>query len=132
MTDFVKLIYKKERFTYLWIIFLLLFLIMFTFIGLNKYERSNYYVGYIDNNNVSLLIDEQKITSLPEYVYFNNKKYDYEIQKISSDYILENNIRYRLVTLFSNFTTEDRVVDVKFIYGQTYLLNEVLKTIKGG
>ena len=62
----------------------------------------------------------------------DNKKYNYILQSISSDYVLENNIRYRLVTLLTDFKTNSSVVDVKFMYEKTYLFNEILKIIKGG
>ena len=83
MIDFVKIIYKNENFAYLWIIFLFLFLITFIFVGLNKYEQSSYYIGYADNNNIKLLIEEHVLTSLPEDAYFNDKKYDYEIKELT-------------------------------------------------
>jgi len=131
-TDFVKVIYKEEKYVYLWIMFLILLVISFIFIGFKKYEQSNYYVGYFENNSVSFLIEEEKLTNLPKKVYLDNKKYEFRIGSISEEYVFENNIRYRLVTLISNFKTNSSVVDIKFMYEKTYLFNEILKIVKGG
>lgn len=131
-TDFVKVIYKEEKYVYLWIMFLILLVISFVFIGFKKYEQSNYYVGYFENNSVSFLIEEEKLTNLPKKVYLDNKKYEFRIESISEEYVFENNIRYRLVTLISNFKTNSSVVDIKFMYEKTYLFNEILKIVKGG
>ena len=131
-TDFVKVIYKEEKYVYLWIMFLILLVISFIFIGFKKYEQSNYYVGYFENNSVSFLIEEEKLTNLPKKVYLDNKKYEFRIGSISEEYVFENNNRYRLVTLISNFKTNSSVVDIKFMYEKTYLFNEILKIVKGG
>lgn len=130
--DFVKIIHQKDNFISLWIVFLVFFIISFLFIGLKKYEQSTYFVGYFENNCVNFLIDETRLINLPNEVYLNNKKYNYTLQSVSSDYVLENNIRYRLVTLLTDFKTNSSVVDVKFMYEKTYLFNEILKIIKGG
>ena len=102
-TDFVKVIYKEEKYVYLWIMFLILLVISFIFIGFKKYEQSNYYVGYFENNSVSFLIEEEKLTNLPKKVYLDNKKYEFRIGSISEEYVFENNNRYRLVTIITNF-----------------------------
>ena len=55
-----------------------------------------------------------------------------ETGEISDEYYLDNNIHYRLITIISNYETDNKAVNIKFIYGRTSLLDKIIKIIKGG
>ena len=89
-------------------------------------------MGIKETNTTKLLVEEENIASLPKQIVYENKKYDYEIKEISDEYYLDNNIHYRLITIISNYETDNKAVNIKFIYGRTSLLDKIIKIIKGG
>ena len=61
-----------------------------------------------------------------------NKTYDYEIEDVSDDYYMDNNINYKMLTIKGDYKTEDKIINLKFIKGKTQILMQIIKMIKGG
>ena len=123
---------QTKKFNHYWLALIIIIIIATSFILLKKYDDSSTYMGIKENNTTKLLVEEENITSLPKQIIYENKKYNYEIKEISDEYYLDNNIHYRLITITSNYETDNKAVNIKFIYGRTNLLNKIIKIIKGG
>ena len=59
-------------------------------------------------------------------------RYDYEIEEVSDDYYMDNNINYKMLTIKGDYKTEDKIINLKFIKGKTQILMQIIKMIKGG
>lgn len=123
---------QTKKFDHYWLIIIITIIIASLFILLKKYDDSSIYMGIKENNTTKILVEEENITYLPKQMVYENKKYDYEIKEISEEYYLDNNIHYRLITITSNYETDNKAVNIKFIYGRTCLLDKIIKIVKGG
>ena len=89
---------------------------------------SIYIFTYIYNFNCFI----KKIVNHPKKVIYQNKTYDYEIEEVSDDYYMDNNINYKMLTIKGDYKTEDKIINLKFIKGKTQILMQIIKMIKGG
>src|SRR5574344_839942 len=130
MNEESKFIYlvRKDKFNYIWIIMTILLIIGFIIIANVKYDKSSNYVGIANNNNIEFLVEEKILPNLPDNIYINNIKYQYEIVELSSDYYLENNIRYHSLKIRSAYENNGSI-NVKFIFGKTSLFEEIKRII---
>lgn len=115
-----------------WLAFILLLIILSLIVLLKKYDDELNFVGLNENNQTKILIKEEDIVDLPEKVIYQNKTYDYEIEEISSDYYMDNNINYKMLTIKGDYKTEDKIINLKFVKGKTQILMQIIKMIKGG
>ncbi len=115
-----------------WLAFILLLIILSLIVLLKKYDDELNFVGLNENNQTKILIKEEDIVDLPKKVIYQNKTYDYEIEEISSDYYMDNNINYKMLTIKGDYKTEDKIINLKFVKGKTQILMQIIKMIKGG
>lgn len=115
-----------------WLAFILLLIILSLIVLLKKYDDELNFVGLNENNQTKILIKEEDLVDLPEKVIYQNKTYDYEIEEISSDYYMDNNINYKMLTIKGDYKTEDKIINLKFVKGKTQILMQIIKMIKGG
>lgn len=113
-----------------WIIILFMLIGGFVVISFIRYDLSDRYVGLVHENGIEILAKEDDLVRFPDYFFVDNVKYNYKMEV--GDYYLDNNVRYRSVIMLSDLKSIKSVVDIKIVYGQTYLLKEILKIIKGG
>lgn len=123
---------QNKKFTNYWLVFITLMFILILIVLLKKYDDEINYIGLNENNQIKILVKEEDIISLPNKIVLNNQKYNYEIEEISNEYYVDNEINYKMVTISSEYITSDKIVNVKFIRGETRILNEIIKIIKGG
>lgn len=123
---------QNKRDVKYWIIFLILMILLILFVLLKKYDDELYFVGLNENNKIKILIKEEDIITLPNKVILNDKEFDYEIENISLDNYLDNEINYKMLTISSDYKTDEKIVNLKFIKGKTRILKEIIKVIKGG
>ena len=98
------------------------------FVLLKKYENSAIYTGIKENNKTQILLKDENIPKLPNTLVFENKKYNYKIIEISDNYYINNNVIYKMITIESDYKTDKKAVELKFIYGEKSLFDD----IKGG
>ena len=98
------------------------------FVLLKKYENSAIYTGIKENNKTQILVEDENIPKLPNTLVFENKKYNYKIIEISDNYYINNNVIYKMITIESDYKTDKKAVELKFIYGEKSLFDD----IKGG
>lgn len=123
---------QNKKYTIYWIIFLTIMFLLITIVLLKKYDDEINYVGLNENNKIKILVKEEDITTLPKKIILNNKEYDYEINEISSEYYMDNEINYKMVTIQSDYKSNDKIINIKFHRGETRILNEIIRIIKGG
>ena len=119
---------QTKKFINFWIIFGLLIIFSLLFILLKKYENISTYTGIKENNQTQILIEENNIPKLPDKLIFENKKYNYQIKEISDNYYINNNKIYKMITIESDYKTNKKAVELKFVYGKKSLFDN----IKGG
>lgn len=119
---------QNKKFINYWIVFVLLLTVLILFVLLRKYEDSRVYTGIRDSNKTQVLIEDEKIPYLPDNLVFENKKYSYEIVEISDNYYINNNVIYKMITIVSDYKTDKKAVELKFVYGKKCLFDD----IKGG
>lgn len=107
--------------------FSLVLLILF-----KKYDDEISFVALNENNYIKILIKEEDIINLPNKIIIDNKKYNYEINKVSEEYYTDNEINYKMLTISSDYKTMDKIINIKFVRGETRIFDEIIKVIKGG
>ena len=128
---FPRIIQNKKIINY-WLLFIFLLIFLILIVLLKKYDDELNYVGLNENNKTKILIKEEDIVNLPKKVIYQNKTYDYEIEEVSDDYYMDNNINYKMLTIKGDYKTEDKIINLKFIKGKTQILMQIIKMIKGG
>lgn len=116
---------QNKKFINYWMIFIVLITVLLLFVLLTKYEECNIYTGLKENNKTKILIENENITKLPEKLVFENKSYNYKIVEISEDYYLNNNKFYKMITIESDYKTNKKAVELKFVYGKKSLFDEI-------
>ena len=119
---------QTKKFINYWMIFVLLLTMLILFVLLKKYETSAIYTGIKENNKTQILVEDENIPKLPNTLVFENKKYNYKIIEISDNYYINNNVIYKMITIESDYKTDKKAVELKFIYGEKSLFDD----IKGG
>ena len=128
---FPRIIQNKKIINY-WLVFIFLLIFLILIVLLKKYDDELNYVGLNENNKTKILIKEEDIVNLPKKVIYQNKTYDYEIEEVSDDYYMDNNINYKMLKIKGDYKTEDKIINLKFIKGKTQILMQIIKMIKGG
>lgn len=116
------------------LIILTLFILIFG--NLYKFDKYLNYNAVIQNNNIILLIEKNKINNLKGQVMFNKKNYDFDIKEISEQDYYQDNKYYKQVILDMNledkYKIENNILNLYFKDKKTTLIKEIIDFIKKG
>ena len=88
-----------------------------------------------ENDNYSFIIPSKKISFFENNrdIYINQKKYNYDIVEIDSNYQNINDTIYQNVYIkIDNYKTNAILTECSFLKEKTTILNKVFKLITGG
>jgi len=90
-----------------WITVIIVLLLLGILLSFYKFDRYYVYQGYFDsNNNLCLIVDYKYFDTIKnKYVYYDNKKYDYEI--ISMKPVINEKENYWVVLVKLDFKKID-------------------------
>lgn len=128
----IKLMNERPSKIVSWNTILFIILILFIIISIFlKYHIYSDYVGYIDNNNIRIIIDNKSFPVKNNYkLYIDNKKYQYEIINIE-----KKNEYYELLikcNLNKSLLINNNVIKVTFQKETTTFMKEIIKKLKRG
>lgn len=123
---------RSKKYIIYWTIFLILMFSLVLLILFKKYDDEISFVALNENNYIKILIKEEDIINLPNKIIIDNKKYNYEINKVSEEYYTDNEINYKMLTISSDYKTMDKIINIKFVRGETRIFDKIIKIIKGG
>lgn len=99
----------------------------------NKYEK---YIAIFKDNQLHLLIEPNRINDLKTEFILNNKKYSFEINSISEDYIINETKNYYEVILNceldNKYKINNNILNINMELDKTTLLKEILNFLKKG
>lgn len=133
---------KNHNSVKLWLIIVLLLMIILYISLFHKYKIFKTYQATVihqnDNYYLNLyLTDQQLIKFNYKTMYIDNKLVSKKIISISSDYILTELGKFRLVTLDTNINKDDKInnnlIEIKIHERNTTIMKELIdKLVKGG
>ncbi|MCM1371204.1 MAG: hypothetical protein NC181_04895 [Clostridium sp.] len=110
------------------------FLIIFG--GFYKFKKYQSYISIFTSNHLILLVEEKNISNIGNRFILDNKIYNFSIESISKDYVIENNKNYREVLLNvdleENYKIENNILNINLEGNDTTLLKEIIKFFKKG
>lgn len=118
---------------------ILAFITCFILIINNTLRLKDYYqvTGIIEEGYLNVLVfieDVEKVID-NDWIYIDNEKYNYEVERISEDYIQEGNKIYQnlflQIDLKEKYFIENRVIKAKFIVKERTILEYIFYLIKG-
>lgn len=104
-------------------------LLFFIFIVLYPYQNILSYKLYVDDT-YKLVVDENYFPINENYLYINNKKYNYSILEIIGPY-LENKKIYYEIKISINLKKKNNIIPVNIYKGKTTLFNKFINNMKG-
>lgn len=104
-------------------------LLFFIFIVLYPYQNILSYNLYVDDT-YKLVVDENYFPINENYLYINNKKYNYSILEIIGPY-LENKKIYYEIKISINLKKKNNIIPVNIYKGKTTLFNKFINNMKG-
>ncbi len=105
------------------------------------YNKIKIYEGLVQKDNqdyyINILVLERDVNNITnKTLLIDNKKKDYKVINISSDYYLDNNQRYREVTLKTIINKysiiNNNILELKFIIGKTTIYQLFKERIRKG
>jgi len=88
-----------------------------------------------DNDQFLIVIDSKKISAIEEieYVYINNNKYRFDINKVSIDYTNVDDSIYQTVYInLYNYKTDALITDGYILKSKKTIYELIIEFIKGG
>lgn len=113
----------------IFIIGIVLIIYKFDFKIYVKYEL------FKENNNFMILAESNRIINIEncKYIHINNKKYNYKIKSIDSEYINISGTLYQKTYIdIENYETKANIIDAYFLKSNNTILDTVIKFITGG
>jgi non-ribosomal peptide synthetase component E (peptide arylation enzyme) len=126
----------KNKSSKIVITFLLLLLIGIIII-LCKFNFQVYEMQTLIKNNDDflLIVDSRKISEIESnsYFYIGNKKYQYKITEIESEYSNVNDIIYQTIHISPyNYKTDSIITEIYFLKSNKSIMTMIIEFIKGG
>lgn len=127
---------QDEQEKYLFLKLVLFLVVIGIIIILYKFEFQVYEKRTLIKNkeNYILVIDSRLIDTYKnkEYIYINQKKYAYNIEKVDDSYTSSNDIIYQTLYLnLYNYKSDALVTDCYFLKKKSTIYEEIIKFIKG-
>lgn len=126
----------------IWVVIIIMGLITLGFfICCYPYNNIKIYEGLVQKNDlgyyINILVLENDINNITDKkLLINNKDRKYQIANISDDYYLDNNNKYREVTLKTTIDKKsiinNNILELKFIVGKTTIYQIFKERIKKG
>lgn len=109
-------------------IMFILFIVFSIFFQYNIYST---YIGYIENDNIRIIINDNSFPIKNNYkLFIDNKKYNYKILNLE-----KNNGYYELLVkcnIDKTLLINNNIVTVNFQKEKTTLMKEIIKKLKKG
>ena len=120
-----------------WITILILFALFIIIFGsLYKYNKYLVCNAIIQNNDIILLVEKDKINNLNDKVRFNKNTYKFDIKEISEENYFEDNKYYKKVIISMNienkYKIENNILKLYFKEKEVTLIGEIIDFIKKG
>lgn len=131
-----QLIEKENRIGWGRMVFLIVFIIVM-FIILCKFNFQTYekYILIKEDDRFLFMVDSKKIPDIEanSYLYIQNRRYEYQIESISSDYSnIDGNI-YQIIYINPyNYKTDAITTDCYFLKSSETIFQMLIEFIKGG
>lgn len=110
-------------------ILLIITILFFVFIIIYPYQNISTYKLIVDNS-YKLIVDDNFFPIKNNYLYINNKKYNYNVAEISEQKIIDNKIYYEL-KIDINLKVDTNIIPVIIKRGKTTLFNKFVNNLKG-
>jgi len=131
---------KKCNIATIWTMLLIIFFLIFLNISFNyKYRIYENYLGYIkkidDSFKVVIYVLEEEVSNVVNYsMIIEGSKYNFEIENISEEIYLVDNLKYKEMILDVNlnkkYELENNVINITLEKGHETLWNKLKKGIK--
>lgn len=93
--------------------------------GIIIYENNNYYTKlYIPLDDIKYIVNNN-------FVIIDNKKYQYQVDNINSEYLTDNSNSYQIITLLINIPSKYKLsnltLNLKFIKENKKIINYIIR-----
>ncbi len=110
-------------------ILLMITIIFFIFIICYPYQNISTYKLVVDDS-YKLIVDDNFFPIKNNYLYINNKKYNYNVIEISGQNVIDNKTYYEL-KIDINLEINTSIIKVVIKRGKTTLFNKFVNNLKG-